>query len=75
MDKYELNDFRVAVLTKLQGKLHDNLVDQVSSDWSLEYSPLIGHLTEIIGMDIYYLKLRCNSKWVVSCYKGLNQVR
>ena len=42
MDKYELNDFRVAVLTKLQGKLHDNLVDQVSSDWSLEYCPLIG---------------------------------
>ena len=37
MDKYELNDFRVAVLTKLQGKLHDNLVDQVSSDWSFEY--------------------------------------
>ena len=34
MDKYELNDFRVAVLTKLQGKLHDNIVDQVSSDWS-----------------------------------------
>ena len=45
MDKYELNDFRVAVLTKLQGKLHDNLVDQVSSDWLSEYSPLIGHLT------------------------------
>ena len=37
MDKYELNDFRVAVLTKLQGKLHDNLVDQVGCDWSLEY--------------------------------------
>ena len=30
---------------------------------------------EIIGMDIYYLNLRCMSKRVVSCYEGLNQVR
>ena len=29
----------------------------------------------IKGMDIYYLKLRCISKRVVSCYEGLNQVR
>ena len=32
-------------------------------------------LAEIIGMDIYYLNLRCMSKRVVSCYEGLNQVR
>ena len=31
--------------------------------------------SEIIGMDIYYLKLRCISKRVVSCYEELNQVR
>ena len=30
---------------------------------------------EIIGMDNYYLNLRCMSKRVVSCYEGLNQVR
>ena len=45
MDKYELNDFRVAVLTKLQGKLHDNLVDQVSSVCvCVTRSAVIGHL-------------------------------
>ena len=35
MDKYELNDFRISVLTKLQGRLHDNLVDQL---------PMLSHL-------------------------------
>ena len=35
MEKYELNDFRMSVLTKLQGRLHDNLVDQL---------PMLSHL-------------------------------
>ena len=35
MDKYELNDFRISVLTKLQGRLHDNLIDQL---------PMLAHL-------------------------------
>ena len=35
MEKYELNDFRMSVLTKLQGRLHDNLVDQL---------PMLAHL-------------------------------
>ena len=35
MDKYELNEFRISVLTKLQGKLHDHLMDQL---------PMMSHL-------------------------------
>ena len=35
MEKYELNDFRISVLTKLQGKLHDHLMDQL---------PMMSHL-------------------------------
>ena len=35
MEKYELNDFRISVLTKLQGRLHDDLVDQL---------PMLSHL-------------------------------
>ena len=35
MEKYELNDFRISVLTKLQGKLHDHLMDQL---------PMMAHL-------------------------------
>merc|ERR1719295_371676 len=35
MDKYQINDFRVGVLTKLQSRLHDNLLNQL---------PMLSHL-------------------------------
>ena len=58
MDKYELNDFRVAVLTKLQGKLHDNLVDQVGCDWSPDLTILTSDWSPQLPM-LHHLK-----KWL-----------